>query len=99
MAGLACTLSVLHAPVAAGAKRNDVIGNRAGRQAVTEVRDATQRISVQDELAPLLVAPPITATGRRAARTIRHAARIFDRVISAHTAVARLLANAADSLR
>lgn len=101
MTRLARALSVLHAPVAAGAQRDDVIGNGAGREPFTEARDATQRIAMQDELAPLLVATSVATARSRAAGAIVNAPRILARMIRAYTPIARAAASvmAADSLR
>ena len=101
MAALARALSVLHTPVAAGAKRDDVIGNDAGRQAFAEARDLAERIAMQNELAPLLMPSAVAAARSRSAFAIVNAARILANMIGAHAAVARFAAvrMTADSLR
>jgi len=101
VAWLACALSVLHAPVAASAKSNDVVSNGAGRESFAEASDLAKRIAMQNELAPLLMPAAVTAARGGSALAIANAPRILARMIRTHAAIARLAASSmtADSLR
>jgi hypothetical protein len=94
-------LSVLDAVVAASAKRRDVVGNDARREAIAEASDLAKRIAMQNELAPLLMPAAVAAARRGSALAIMNAPRILTRMFGAHAAVTRFAASsmAADSLR
>jgi hypothetical protein len=98
MARLARALAVLQAPIAAGAKLNDVIGHGRRRQAAAKVSNLAQRIAMQDELAPGLVPAAIAAAGCGSAPSIALAFRILAGMLLADAAAARRLADATNSL-
>src|SRR5580704_13842416 len=61
---LACALSVAQTPIATVAQRLDVVGDGAGRQAFAEVRDAAERIAIENHRSPSLVTSPVAAARR-----------------------------------